>query len=192
MPPSPLDPRHSPDRPDDAPPQRPTEEELLKCLRAWLPKVEVYLKLRFPEYAVLDALEKAEAVGLSAICGDLHDKMKPEEMTSACRQAWLRKVAQNAALTVLRRKQPVPFCDESMLPSASTSAFDTREQELVLKAVEKLPQDDQELIAAVYDRGMSRRQYAALMNIGEATVRRRHDNAICRLRDEFLRLSNES
>ncbi len=101
MPPSPLDPRHSPDQPDDAPPRLPTKEELHKCLRAWLPNVEVYLKRRFPEYTVLDALEKAQAVGLGAIYGDLYDKMKPEEMTSAGRRAWLFTVARHAALTIL-------------------------------------------------------------------------------------------
>jgi RNA polymerase sigma factor (sigma-70 family) len=191
MPPSPLDPRHSPERPDDAPPQPPTKEDLHKCLRAWLPTVEDYLKRSFPEYTVLDALEKAEAAGLRAIYGDLHDKMKPEEMTSASRQAWLLEVARNAALTVLRRKQPVPLRDDYIPPSASTSSLDPDERELVQEAVRKLPLDAREVIAAYFFKGLSTRSAAAQLGIPAATFRYRLAKAKRQFRSIFQQLCKE-
>ena len=144
-----------PSGPTTLPRSGPQRKNCHKCLRDWPPNVEVYVKRRFPEYVVLEALEKAKSEGLSAIYGELHDKMKPEEMTSARRRAWLLTVAGNAALTVLRRRRTVPLRDDDMLPSAPTSSLDPHERQLVVEAVQKLPLASREVIEAAYFEGLS-------------------------------------
>ena len=191
QPPSLPDSRHAPERPDTASPQRPTKEELHKCLRDWLPNVEVYVKRRFPEYVVLEALEKAKSEGLSAIYGELHDKMKPEEMTSAGRRAWLLTVARNAALTVLRRKRTVPLRDDDMLPSAPTSSLDPHERQLVVEAVQKLPLASRQVIEAAYFEGLKGRAAAERLGMPPTTFRYRLAKAKRQFRNIFEQLSRE-
>ena len=129
---------------------------------------------------MLDGVEQADGAGIDAICGDLHDRMKkpPENMHPAAWRQWVYIVARNATVSLRRRKRMDSLTRPNQVESASTSSLDPREGELVLKAVRQLPPDDQELIDAVYYKGLSRRQYADLLHVGEATIRRRHDNAM--------------
>jgi RNA polymerase sigma-70 factor (ECF subfamily) len=190
MPPSPLDPRHSPERPDDTSSRLPTREELHKCLREWLPNVEDYLKRRFPEYTVLDALQKAEAAALRAIYGDLHDKMKPEEMTSAGRRAWLITVARHAALTILRRKRLVSLPEGDVLPDRQAT-HDPEDSNMIREALRRMPPDLRAVIVALYFEGLSGHKAAARLGIPKTTFRRRQAQAISCLRKIIDQLSRE-
>ncbi|HWG46397.1 MAG TPA: sigma-70 family RNA polymerase sigma factor [Gemmataceae bacterium] len=189
MPPSPLDPRYHPDRPGDASQPPPTKEELRKCLLAWLPTLEVYLTRQFPEYVVLDALDKALAVGLRAIYGDLHEKMKPEQMTSARWRAWLITAARNEALTILRRKRILPLSDEMLRPPASLTWMDLHEREIVLEAVRQLPSHLRDVIEAAYFDRLGVRAAGRKLGIRYDIVRRQHAHAIRLLRDIVAQLS---
>jgi RNA polymerase sigma factor (sigma-70 family) len=189
-----LDPRHHPDRPEAATPL-PTREDLCKCLCHWLPKLEAQLKRRFPAYVVTHAVEHAELVGLNAILGDLHDRMKPEAMTSAGRRAWLFRVAVNAALSLLRqekrRARTLPLPKDDLLLRATEERANPQDRELVLAAMEQLPPDEQEVIEAVYFADLTRREYAELLGVCEATVRRRLVAALAHLKVIFEGLSKE-
>lgn len=190
MPPSPLDPRHHPDQPGDASqPPPPTKEELRKRLLAWLPTLEVYLTRRFPEYVVQDALDKALAVGLRAIYGDLHEKMKPEDMTSARWWAWLLTVARNEALTILRQKRILPLSDEMLRQTASLTWMDRHEREMVLEAVRQLPSHLRDVIEAAYFDRLGVRGAGRKLGIRYDIVRRQHAHAISLLRGIVERLS---
>ena len=194
MPPSPLDPRHSPERPDDAPSPPPSKEELYHDLQVALRKAKYrLLKKHYPAYFVLDGVDHAEGAGIDAICGDLHDRMKqpPEKMHPAAWHQWVYIAARNATFSLMRRKRMYSLTQLDVEESASTSSLDQHERELLLKALAQLPPDDERLIVAVHFMGMSRRQYADLLHVGEATIRRRHDNAVSRLRDEVQRLSRQ-
>ena len=203
MPPSPLDPRHNPERPHDAPPPAPRKEKLSAHVQEKLfDDLQVALRMakyrllkkHYPAYFVLDGVDQAEGAGIDAICGPLHDRMNPppEKMHPAAWRRWVYVAAQNATFSLMRRKRMYSLTQLDLEESASTPSPDLHEQELLQKALHQLPPDDQELIVAVHFTGMSRRQYADLRHVGEATIRRRHDKAICRLRDEVQRLSSAS
>ena len=203
MPPSPLDPRHSPEPPDDAPAPPPRKEkpsaDVQEKVFGDLQKALNVAKYRllgegFPEYFVLGGVDQAEGAGIDAMCGPLHDRMKPppEKMHHAAWRKWVYVVARRATMSLMRQKRMFPLTQLEQVLSASTPSLDADERELVLKALRRLPPDDQELIDAVYYEGMSRRQYADLLHVGEATIRRRHANAMCRLWDEVQLLSRSS
>jgi RNA polymerase sigma factor (sigma-70 family) len=203
MPPSPLDPRHSPEPPDDAPAPPPRKEkpsaDVQEKLFGDLQKALNVAKYRllgegFPEYFVLSGVDQAEGAGIDAMCGPLHDRMKPppENMHPAAWRQWAYIAARNATVSLQRRKRMESLTHPDQMPAASTSSLDPHEQKLLLKAVQQLSPDDQALIDAVYYKGMSRRQYADLLHVGEATIRRRHDKAMCWLWAEVQRLSRSS
>jgi RNA polymerase sigma factor (sigma-70 family) len=173
---------------------QPSREDLCACLAHWLPKLEARLKRRFPAYVVTHAVEHAEFVGLNAIFGDLHERMKPETMTSAGRQAWLFRVAVNAALSLLRQEQrrprKIPLLKDHLLRATEARA-NPQEREWVLAALEQLPPHEREVIEAVYFADFTRRESAELLGVCEATVRRRLAAARARLKAIFLRISKE-
>jgi RNA polymerase sigma factor (sigma-70 family) len=185
FPPSPLDPRHDPEQPDEAVPQ-PTKEDLFECLVRRLVSVESRLvSMGFQPHIAQQATERAEAAAVDAICSGF-----AQTMTTPGRRAWLHTVARHAALTLLRRKQTVSLPDGDVIPA--TQGRDEQDFNMILKALKKMPPDLGAVIVDVYVEGLSGREAAERLGIPEATFRRRKALAINRLRTIVDQLSRDS
>ncbi len=155
-------------------------ESLLTCLRQYLDEIGARLERSFPRYIVQQAVEIAENAAIDAICDGT-----AAGMSDLARRRWLYVIAYRQAATVLRRRRPSSALSDTLRSRASLP--DSRRAE-ILAAVALLPDEDRAAVEMIYFGGTSIRSAAALCNVGEATMRRRHSRALKALRRQLRHL----
>jgi RNA polymerase sigma factor (sigma-70 family) len=117
---------------------------------------------------------------------------------------WLRQVTRNISRDHLRRRQARPGDQTSATDplewdeNLATDQLDSEQallkaeqDELIVQALEALPDDSREVLTLYYREGESSRQVAQLLGLSDAAVRKRLSRARASLRDEVRsRLAN--
>jgi DNA-directed RNA polymerase specialized sigma24 family protein len=157
------------------------KEDLFHCFQAHLPGLAAWLRrLSFPPHIIQDASEAAEVVAIDAIHSGL-----AATMTIPARRKWLRVVLFRAAVTLCRRRQPMPLLGDL---SDEADLFAGTEREAVLAALMRLSEEHRALLDLLYFDGHSLRSAAALLSMSEPAIRRHRDKALDALRTEMEKL----
>lgn len=91
-------------------------------------------------------------------------------------KTYLGVITRTEVHRLLRRKRPLPASGEEIeeaggsAPPSSDGAADAEEKDLILKALDELPQRDGEILRLRFYREMDYRAIAGLLNIPEASV----------------------
>ena len=114
---------------------------------------------------------------------------------------WLRQLARNHAHTFLRRRRSAPATpvqDELLAaaadprPGALEALTSREERELIVQAIEALPDETREVVLLYYREGQSAAQVAALLGLREDAVKKRLSRAREKLREAMAERFGEA
>lgn len=100
------------------------------------------------------------------------------------RRAWLFGIARNAAIDEMRKARDVVTLDFAVRePAADSHGVDTTERIAIAQAMRELAVREREIVALKFFGGLTNREIARVMNVGESNVGTLLHRAVKQLRE---------
>ncbi len=154
-----------------------------------LTKEEIYLQYRDKVFGYVknhvNSIEDAEDI-TSDIFIKIYSKLDTYDETKAALSTWIYSMTSNTVIDFYRTHHIHSEIPEDLTDERSTIEEDYLNQEtlnMLADALEKLPQEQMDIIILRYYKGLTLQEIATKMNLSYGVTKLRHREALGRLKD---------